>query len=560
MYSQLLPRSLAKLLRIASLSVHDLPTHVGHNIQTDPRHAEGVPADYPPSGDLGMQSEKSPADEVLGIAWGLPKKNPPFFTASASCEMIPKVPTQGDRYRRQRRLPDSENSDEVLFFPGPQPIQQTYDLPPGWDEDVHPEGQLLYSTVVPSRDLKIRVHTDLPLRVKENQEIIANARNKLVDLLDACDKLHSSGVRGSDIEACIIVSAANPNEIGYYLANHRAQTVFWLHEVNPVKDLELWSEDEDIYQLKLTAQYWRYVTDFPHHCTLSQRALDQLGPSVLLGAMGNTVENRRQPKILNRWLSLPPGGAKQEKKLTPKEIKLHVTGFAVRIALNPVRISFLSLAFVWAARIWYDITTARSVNYWGTDYARLEQGTLVGDDAQPSSIKHVPWVIRLACFLILWNEPSAKMKMIGDALPGGIIYQRNWSETMDTFSSEWSMASLLSAVVFVATTTFLAIPFTGLQNNADSSDASHQTLLSSLGYFCGLVCCALSVSSLAGAMTLKRAFKEKVSKDVHKAAAYTQKLGEHHLGYLKLGILISLPKVLLQWAYGTWNYILQEKD
>ncbi|KAG8934860.1 hypothetical protein FRC01_014026 [Tulasnella sp. 417] len=166
-----------------------------------------------------------------------------------------------------------------------RPIQKINNLPDSWVEDIHPEGQLLYSCLIPSRDLEIRVHTDLALRKTENHLTIKSAIERLSESLNSSSELHEAGVISSNIEACIIVREDYPDEFGYYLVNHEDQTVFWLEEVM-AREVDMWAYDEDIYRHKLAEQYWRHVTDFPHHCSLSSKVWDQLGPLMLLGAVG----------------------------------------------------------------------------------------------------------------------------------------------------------------------------------------------------------------------------------------------------------------------------------
>lgn len=169
-----------------------------------------------------------------------------------------------------------------------RPIQRVNNLPDAWVEDVHPEGQLLYSRDLSSRNLKIRVHTDLALRDTENHLVIKSATDRLQESLDSSSELHDACLEGSDIEACILVREEFPEEFGYYLVNHEDQTVFWLEEVM-ARDVDMWAYDEDIYRHKLAEQYWRHVTDFPHYCRLSSKVWEQLGPLMLLGAVGTFI-------------------------------------------------------------------------------------------------------------------------------------------------------------------------------------------------------------------------------------------------------------------------------
>ncbi|KAG8911305.1 hypothetical protein FRC00_006731, partial [Tulasnella sp. 408] len=205
-----------------------------------------------------------------------------------------------------------------------------------------------------------------------------------------------SGLRGSEIEACIIVKESFLQEIGYYLANHRDQTIFWLEDVNP-DALDMWGMEADIYQHKLTAQYWRHVIDFPNYCSLPPKVWDQLGPLLLLG----TVDQEYCDD------STAPKDAKTLARLETfwRQTKKEREADCNRAACNWI-----------CARLWYDLVTPRAINYWGTNYARLEKTTVIGDDPQPSELP-APWFVRVLCFVFLWNEPSATMKVLDKAWP-----------------------------------------------------------------------------------------------------------------------------------------------
>ncbi|KAG8970768.1 hypothetical protein FRC05_011719 [Tulasnella sp. 425] len=211
--------------------------------------------------------------------------------------LVPHTPTQGDR------PPDALQGSQVVFKSGPQPIQKINNLPDEWKEDIHPEGQLLYSKVVSSGDLNIRVHTDLPLRSTENHPVILAAFGRLSQLLESSEELHNAQLKDSEVEACILVSDDFPDEFGYYLVNHRDQTTFWLQEV-PASDLDMWAYDEDIYRHKLAEQYWRH-------------------------SIRNIARIQQLPRTLKRLPALRDFGAKPKKSGKLIVTELLVTGYAL---------------------------------------------------------------------------------------------------------------------------------------------------------------------------------------------------------------------------------------
>ncbi|KAG8964886.1 hypothetical protein FRC05_003542 [Tulasnella sp. 425] len=224
--------------RIGRQSAPELPTHSGHISQ-----ATGKDSDILPRG-MGAAISDEDASEGHPQIRGKPALEQP---------------------------PDALEGSQVVFKSGPQPIQKINNIPDEWVEDIHPDGQLLYSTVVSSRDLMIRVHTDVALRDTENHRNILAAFGQLSQLLDSSEELHNAELEDSEVEACILVSDDFPDEFGYYLVNHRDQTTFWLEEIK-ASDLNMEAYDEDIYRHKLAEQYWRHVTDFPHYCCLSPKA------------------------------------------------------------------------------------------------------------------------------------------------------------------------------------------------------------------------------------------------------------------------------------------------
>ncbi|KIO22637.1 hypothetical protein M407DRAFT_27825 [Tulasnella calospora MUT 4182] len=523
--SRFIPTSLSSFLRTGGQPPHELPLHFNPGNQG--AHQKSNLSEDEASKRETVQQGGRPDHEHSWDASTLCEKH----TAPSlrhSRHLVPRLPTQGDRYSRKRTPPAFEKSGEVIFKNGPQPIQLLHDIPYGFDEDTHPEGQLLYSKIIPSGDLKIRVHTDLALRFKKNHPIIHNATHRLLNLLDTCSSLHSSGMRGSEIEACIIVSESSQEEFGYYLANHRDQTIFWLEDVNP-DALNMWSQDADIYQHKLTAQYWRHVIDFPHHCSLPPKVWDQLSPLLLLGTVDQEYcDDSTAPKDAQTLARLETFW-----RQTKKEREADCN----RAPCNWI-----------CARLWYDLITPRAINYWGTNYARLEKTTVVGDDPQPSELP-APWFVRFLCFIFLWNEPAATMKLLDKAWPGGVIYSKNWTEMTDLFTKEWEWTAMISVPLFLGATAFLTLGVTTLLGLSPNADSSSPSIAISLASFCGVTCCALSIASLIGAVSLRRAFRGKMTRDVHAAGAYIRSLYKDRLGYLGWGICFSLPRVFLLWAF-----------
>ncbi|KAG8902525.1 hypothetical protein FRC01_009557, partial [Tulasnella sp. 417] len=107
-------------------------------------------------------------------------------------------------------------------------------------------------------------------------------------LANECNELHDPDFEDSAIEACLVVNEEFPDEYGYYLANHRTQTIFWLEDIehNGIEMMRLNDAlDADILQLNLEVLYWRHVTDFPCHCSLSPEVWEKLSPMILVGAV-----------------------------------------------------------------------------------------------------------------------------------------------------------------------------------------------------------------------------------------------------------------------------------
>ncbi|KAG8909518.1 hypothetical protein FRC00_009955 [Tulasnella sp. 408] len=399
-------------------------------------------------------------------------------------------------------------------------------IPNGWREDIHPEGLLLYSTVVDVRKRHIRVHTDLALRLSENHSVIARALDMFIKLAHECNELHDSEVEDSDIEACIVVSEKFPDEFGYYLANHQSQTVFWLEDIEQerIDQMRLSALDSDILQLKLETLYWRHVTDFPCHCSLPSEVWEKLSPMILVGAVDQEYcDESTAPKDAATLARLETFWRQAKKK---REVD------CARPTCNWI-----------CGRLWYDFVAARVVNHWGTDYARLERTTQIGDGTKPSE-RAAPRLIEWLCLLFLWNEPAVTMKLLDEAWPGRVINQKPWRKMMATFSNEWEKIFVLSAIIFAGAMAFLAVP---VQNN-NGPAGSEPSMVTSFAFLCGILCCVFSIASLVAAVNLKRDFGGKITEDVHEAGAYLESLEGGVMGYLKWGICLSFPRALFQWA------------
>ncbi|KAG8969432.1 hypothetical protein FRC05_001067 [Tulasnella sp. 425] len=423
-------------------------------------------------------------------------------------------------------VPASGSLDSKLKK-GPRPIVQSPSLPDGWEEDVSPGGQLVYSKLIDSRGCQIRVNTDFALRLTKNHSAIDQAVKKLSNLANACDELESDAAFKRDvIEACILVPEhrKTQDEFGYYLVNHQDRTIFWLEEID-LEEMGLKAHDADILRLKLEALYWRHVTDFPCRCSLSAKVWEELARcSFLVPLIKSSVTIQRRCEMQPHFHALKGSGG----KLKVKETQIVIDPFAIGYEVRPFTSRFdmgrqLSCCILRSpsARLWYDIIAPRAHNYWGTDYARIERTTKLQDDENPSE-NAGPWLIQWLCTFLLWNEPAVTLKLLDEAWPGGIIYPKQWQSTMEEFSNEWEKILVLSAIIFAGAMAFLAVPIPG------QSDSHHQSS------------CHLDSSV--------RDYGGKFKDDVHEVSKYLHSLDDGILEYLQWGIGVSLPRALFQWA------------
>ncbi|KAG8969431.1 hypothetical protein FRC05_001066 [Tulasnella sp. 425] len=418
------------------------------------------------------------------------------------------------------------------------PIVQSPSLPDGWEEDVSPGGQLVYSKPIDSRGCQIRVNTDFALRPTENHSAIDQAVKRLSNLANDCEELQSDAAFKSDvIEACILVPEhpKHLGEFGYYLVNHQDRTIFWLEEID-LKEMGLKAHHADILRLKLEALYWRHlealywrhVTDFPCRCSLSAKVWEELSPLLILGAVDQEFSDDSTEVRDAATLSRLEGFWRKAKSQRDEDCKKDED--RNRAVCNWI-----------CARLWYDIIATRVHNYWGTDYARIERTTKLKGDEKPSE-NAGPWLIQWLCTFFLWNEPAVTLKLLDEAWPGGVIYPKPWQRTMEEFSNEWEKILVLSAIIFAGAMAFLAVPIPGSQSNSPPS------LLMSFGFLCGILCCVFSIASMIAAVNLKRDYGGKIKDDVHEVSKYLHNLHPGILEYLQWGICVSLPRALFQWA------------
>lgn len=100
----------------------------------------------------------------------------------------------------------------------------------GWTEYVHPEGQLYYYSSESFDGHEIGLVTDYPLRPANNHFRMVQIINRLRKVLQQPHPiLDDPDLRWCEI--CILISDNTAAEFGYYVANHQAQTLFWLEEV-----------------------------------------------------------------------------------------------------------------------------------------------------------------------------------------------------------------------------------------------------------------------------------------------------------------------------------------
>lgn len=140
----------------------------------------------------------------------------------------------------------------------------------GWETTDHPEGNIYFvQDWEPSPTMSIMLVTDLPLIdsavLVDVNTCVAHLKSDIQIALNS-SSLGLGEAPDQKITWDVVIFRMEDTKFGYYIANTKKQTLFWLSPVNAKEDLRLQSSWNAFHGKRaLTMEYWRHIEHFPSH-------------------------------------------------------------------------------------------------------------------------------------------------------------------------------------------------------------------------------------------------------------------------------------------------------
>ncbi|TFK53411.1 hypothetical protein OE88DRAFT_1806367 [Heliocybe sulcata] len=411
-------------------------------------------------------------------------------------------PTDVKRYERNGRIQlRGDNGDTIKIEANTRSFSSSK-YPERWEPQVHVEGARYYTHS--SR----RYFTDEKLCVLPDEDLVLI--NRTVDYLE--EQLKGHGYTDAD-SLEIVLELVNEDQCGYYIADNKEETIFWLHEYDAqsmVSEVQGVVPPEHL-ALATRTMYWLHYGLFPNHQKVSPEIVAELHGYLLWYNTDSTT---------SRWSTSPFSGEDLQK------LKADV------ISIDNKRTDAKFAAPI-VGRLMYALLYQSFLNYHGQPVARLASNHNIMDDPSTAS----SWLFRILS-LILLCAPHSYLRSMEMIWVDKIIHSNSWNRLTADFVAEWSSLQLMATVLFAGNMSFLAIQSVdrGIDVRSLSQIAScYSTVLS--------VYCIILSLLLIRAPTIKSWRGD--SKDAEQIQKY---LCTRPGGLKLLAVAFSLPFTLIFWA------------
>lgn len=408
---------------------------------------------------------------------------------------IPALPSRNPRYSQDVRHGPGPKKNVVPRFSLTQKLcSGEVQCPPGWRENIHPEGDTYFYHEVD------RIATPMNPGIPYVNELIVAARSFLSDLMRPI----ASDSRDFEILLFMVPEDKTNRDVYYCLIDHVTRQPFWPRDVQMAElGLDAYETTGSLKSI-LTSEYWVYIEYFPCHQNLHADTYEEL---VAILAQG-CIDNMTSPG------STCPYGT--------EECLQYLTVFEkFKYPPSEAQKGYQTIC---VARLWGMICRVRHINAYGLQNPRLDR--LQGLDAYlmsqtKSSLKLVfgellclymsrPTFYRLTA---LWN--------------GRVVYQRHWHAFFKDIQADWNRMAILSVVVLIADTVLLA--------------TGHVTPIVMASASLAGACILLSVLLIQKYSVEKLATGPDISNFIMQAEDY------YH-GLRPLSITFTLPRVLTMYS------------
>ncbi|KIJ12651.1 hypothetical protein PAXINDRAFT_101119 [Paxillus involutus ATCC 200175] len=426
----------------------------------------------------------------------------PNSAPATSQSAKPVAPVDLPRYKRRNPI-DRNLSNKTDIVPGK--ISYAGEASEGWQRVVHPEGACYFF------NSDKQVFTDIDVTRASNLSSIDECIEFLRDKEDQVLPQPCQPPRTQ-----LVLQWDSSGRWCYYFVNHASRVVFWVDPFDGrklLRDLHGVVADSHIgYAIEM--QYWHHCEDFPNCIPVSEDDVNEAW-GILSQAFADRVTSKSPLSTLDddqlgKILSLVPY-------------------LQVRVGQSD------SYALWVIARVMANFARVKFYNFYGQAGARLEANLSVYAKADNDPDEN-SWLFFLLDPLFFCS-PSAHIRELKSIWVDDVINYARWKIFANKLSIEWNGFTIYSTVMLAVDVSFLAVPGVdkGVVNSQSvATVATYMSLLSIVG------------SVLSSLLLARQSLAQEES--AVGVATFMHRMTRWGVGCNALGIMFSLPFVLLMWA------------
>ncbi|KAG1733735.1 hypothetical protein EDB19DRAFT_1209482 [Suillus lakei] len=339
--------------------------------------------------------------------------------------------------------------------------------------------------------------------------------DECVDVLYDLARTKSANLEAGDIE--LVVQLAQPEAEGgqvichYYFADHKARTLFWLHDRHQATD-DIFSglrgvADPSHIRYTLESEYWTHCEYYPKH------QMDRV----------NIIKELRE-------LAMHASAGTDRLKLTTELSR--ILQLTTHLKENAQDNDPHSTCVI--ARFMHYFYRAKFFNFCGLPCARLEADKSVYEE--DTNFHPLTGSISLAFDAMLFWAPQSHLEDLRKVWVDECINTPRWKDFNKNLMAEWGGITIYSTVMLAVDVSFLAVPNVNI----------------STSWSIGIITTYLSIIFITGSLIvsvlLVRQNQRYGFESADKATDFLSNMAGTYFGVRALATVHSLPYAMLMWG------------
>ncbi|KAJ3552907.1 hypothetical protein NP233_g12767 [Leucocoprinus birnbaumii] len=432
-----------------------------------------------------------------------------------------------DTWRYQRRIFASKKARDITLKPMTMRFEAPWN-PEGWQPIVHPEGQMYFW------HSEKRVLTEAYLYDKT---LYGHIEEHLATLEEFIDRLSLRRILVShDLVLDLQPDGGGNYYCGYYFANHKERSVFWLQPCL-ASQVSQWNPEaghKSKLHLKhaIETQYWYTISslgtciiradgepDNRYHCAMFPTTFDLKIEHTI--ELRDTLLHYIADSMLSSTSIAPYRHDDLNKMLS------WVNGLEKNIATASVGSTSM------LARLMQVFTRERFLHFYGEPAVRLYRGVSVYGTVR----KRTP-LIRLIS-PILFAAPLQHLIALEQIWVDEIVHDPTWKVLIEKFNKQWEEFILFATVMLNANVALLSV------QTLDTNDPLDSRKPAQIAAYLSIVA---SIGSILIGLLLIKMNRIRLTETAPDALRFLDSYASKVVGLEMLAILYSLPFAFLMWG------------